>query len=435
MQKVEELPNNLTPERLPKALFDTPYFFLLESSRRGPSGRWSIAAFDPIEILEITDDSKDPFQFLQDHLQQNSVSDDLGLPFAGGWIGYLGYELYSQLEKKVPPRKPDLIPKAVFCLYDTFYLYDHLKGRAFVCGRGGTAWLQVKGQPRGVAPARASSLPKSNFTKKNYIAAIKKIKNYIAAGDCYQVNLSQRFSCKVLQDSHTLYQRLRTASPAPYAAYLNLGEAQVLSSSPECFLSVDGAHVVTRPIKGTRPRGETQEKDRRLREELVRSEKDHAELLMITDLERNDLGRVCRPGSITVADLHRIESYAQVHHQVTTIEGELASGRDVIDLLKATFPGGSITGAPKIRAMQIIHELEPDPRNVYCGAIGYIGQNGKAQFNIAIRTMILKDGETTFWGGGGIVADSNPEEEYQETLDKVKGMREACSEIHSGNNL
>lgn len=391
--------------------FETPYFFLLDSSLAGERGRYSIAAWDPLLVYETKNVSDDPFEFLQNDLRKHTPIEAPELPFAGGWIGYFGYELYSHLEKKVPPREPDLIPKAVFCFYDRFYLYDHMQKQATPLQTG----------PASDSPRRLVS----NFGKQNYIQAIQKIKNYIAAGDCYQVNLSQKFQAPVLDDPYTIYQRLRSRSPAPYAAYLNLGDTQILSSSPECFLEVTGRQVVTRPIKGTRPRGKTEKEDQRLKTELEGSSKDRAELLMITDLERNDLGRVCRPGSVEVTELRRIESFSNVHHQVATIRGELAPDKDVIDLLRATFPGGSITGAPKVRAMQIIQELEPDPRNVYCGAIGFLSLNGKAQFNVAIRTMVIKDRTAHFWAGGGIVADSDPEAEYEETLTKAQGMMES----------
>jgi para-aminobenzoate synthetase component 1 len=437
--------------------FETPYFFLLDSSLAGERGRYSIAAWDPLLVYEAKG-ADDPFEFLQNDLRRRAPIEAPDLPFAGGWIGYFGYELYSHLEKKVPPREPDLIPRAVFCFYDRFYLYDHVKQQAKLIqlqgGRGPlrssaellASFIEVasgRGAPtpapdgtllqQGATSSKSSKtsgipfLPflSSNFSQENYLNAIRRIKNYIAAGDCYQVNLSQKFQAPAIDNPYAIYQRLRSWSPAPYAAYLNLGDAQILSSSPECFLEVDSRRVVTRPIKGTRPRGKNEAEDRRLRRELEGSAKDRAELLMITDLERNDLGRVCVPGSIEVSELSRIETFAQVHHQVATIRGELSPGKDIIDLLRATFPGGSITGAPKVRAMQIIRELEPDPRNVYCGAIGFLSLNGKAQFNVAIRTMILKDGMAHFWAGGGIVADSDPEAEYEETLAKAKGMREA----------
>lgn len=433
---IQDLPPDLTPERLPTSLYEKPYFFLLESSLQ-QGARYSIAAWDPLKTLEISEDAPDPFKTIQEHLREFSFKGHADLPFSGGWIGYFGYEMYSQWVKKVPPRRPNLIPKAVFCFYDRFYLYDHLKKRPFLIamkGAGGTAnagapWPLGCHSPRENLGEefrrrrRESSSPlASNFTKHEYLNAVSKIKSYITAGDCYQVNLSQKFTTPTTEGTPRIYQRLRAISPSPYAAYLNLGTSQILSSSPECLLQVEGRNVITRPIKGTRPRGQGPEEDDELRRELDESAKDRAELLMITDLERNDLGRVCRPGSVSVPELRRIETFPQVHHLVATIRGELSPEKNAVDLVKAVFPGGSVTGAPKIRAMQIIHELENVPRDVYCGAIGYFSLNGKAQFNIAIRTMILKGGQAHFWAGGGIVADSDPEAEYQETLDKAQGI-------------
>ncbi len=393
--------------------FEKPYFFFLDSSG---GGRQSIAAWDPVKTL-ISKPGEDFFETLREEIRKTEK---------GIWIGYFGYELYSETEKKVPAREPDLIPKGIFCWY------DHTMKRT-----GPVPSENFLSPSRYALPGFAARSKKfssghpfvsSNFPRPEYLKSIKTIKDYITAGDCYQVNLSQRFTIPTEDEPYEIYQRLRTISPAPFSAFLNLGDAQILSSSPESFLELNGRKVTTRPIKGTRPRSGDPATDVGLKEELSLSTKDRAELLMITDLERNDLGRVCKPGSIRVSELQRIESYAQVHHLVSTIEGELAEGKDVIDLLKATFPGGSITGAPKIRAMEIIRELEPDPRNVYCGAIGYIDpKEGKAQFNVAIRTMILKNKTAYFWAGGGIVADSDPEKEYEETLVKAKGMREALT--------
>ena len=410
--------------------FERPYFVLLESSL---GGRYSIAASDPLYVLE----SKDGISFFEEfreRLRKTPAVDAPDLPFAGGWIGYLSYELYPETVGKVPARETALVPKAMFAFYDRFYLFDHVRNEgSWYQGDsrrgGGRLSALFAGRSGGlrVTPLPAGAL-ESNFTRDGYLAAVRRAKEYIAAGDCYQVNLSQKFTVPVSQSSPLIYERLRSFSPSPYAAYLNLGGAQILSSSPECFLEIDGKKVVTRPVKGTRPRGRDGVEDAVFKEELLSSPKDRAELLMITDLERNDLGRVCRTGSVRVRDLRTVETYPQVHHLVSTVEGELDQGRDVVDLLKATFPGGSITGAPKVRAMQIIRELEPHAREVYCGAVGYVSLNGKAQFNVAIRTMVVKDGKAHFWSGGGIVADSVPESEYEETLVKAKGLIGALTE-------
>jgi para-aminobenzoate synthetase component 1 len=255
-----------------------------------------------------------------------------------------------------------------------------------------------------------------------YHQAFNRIRDYIREGDCYQVNLAQRFQAPCTGDPWLGYRRLRAINPAPFAAYLNLPFGQVLSSSPERFLEVRGGHVETRPIKGTRPRQSDPAADAAQAGELAACGKDRAENLMIVDLLRNDLGKVCVPGSVETSRLFEVESFANVHHLVSTVTGRLAPGLDAIDLLRAAFPGGSITGAPKLRAMEIIEELEPDRRGVYCGAIGYLGFNGDMDTNIAIRTVVITAGQAHCWAGGGIVADSEWQAEYQECLDKASPM-------------
>jgi para-aminobenzoate synthetase component 1 len=249
-----------------------------------------------------------------------------------------------------------------------------------------------------------------------------RIQRYITAGDCYQVNLAQRFSAPVAGDSWLAFQALRRLNPAPYSAYLNHPACRVLSSSPERFLEVRGGRVETKPIKGTRPRAAAPEADSALARELSESLKDRAENLMIVDLLRNDLGKVCAPGSVAVPRLFGLESFATVHHLVSTVIGRLADGLDAVALLRGAFPGGSITGAPKLRSMEIIEELEPHRRGLYCGAIGWLGFNGDMDTNIAIRTLVASEGEMRFWAGGGIVADSHADAEYQECLDKAAAM-------------
>jgi len=335
-------------------------------------------------------------------------------------IGYFGYGLKNDIER-LPTRAVDdvQLPDCWFGFYDDVHLSKVGRDR-----RARRVVGDTHGRPGG------PSLPTSNFTRDAYRAMILRAKEYIAAGDVYQVNLSQRFQCEVDASPADVYLALRAANPAPYCAYLDIGDAQILSTSPECFLKIHDRHVVTRPIKGTSPR----ERDP---DELLRAPKDNAELLMITDLERNDLGKVCEFGSIRVRELKRVETYATVHHLVATVEGTLREGVRHADCVRACFPGGSITGAPKIRAMEIIDELEPHARGVYCGAIGYFGPNGESQFNIAIRTVVYqriitgKDagatgnqahGRLTFHAGGGIVADSEPDAEYKETLAKARGI-------------
>jgi len=264
----------------------------------------------------------------------------------------------------------------------------------------------------------------SNFTPDSYASAFASVQNYLKSGDCYQINLAQRFSAVASGDALGAYLTLRSLSPAPYSAFLNLPQVQILCASPERFLRVQNGRVETRPIKGTRPRGCNAQQDIRLAEELHNHPKDRAENLMIVDLLRNDLGKSCTPGSVRVPKLFEVESYANVHHLVSTVEGKLAEGRDALDVLRGCFPGGSVTGAPKLRAMQIIEQLEPHRRGIYCGAIGYVGFDGNMDSNIVIRTLVYSGDEVCCWAGGGIVADSEEKAEYQETLDKASAMLE-----------
>jgi len=332
------------------------------------------------------------------------------------------------------------VPDLFICFYDKLIITDHLEGKNFIAaiklpGEDTFPKEKIKRlktsleefspsnwEEENITFDRENTELRSNFTKPLYIEAVKKAKEYIAKGDIYQVNLSQRFETNLPVSPFKLYRTLRKINPAPFGAYLNFGEVIVASSSPERFLKVTERKVETRPIKGTRPRGKTLEEDRHLARELLRSEKDRAELIMIVDLERNDLGRVCEYGSVKVKKLVELERYPTVFHTVSTVEGILHQGKDRIDLLKATFPGGSITGAPKIRAMEIIDELEPTKRSIYTGALGYFGFNGTMDLNIVIRTFLIKNNRIYFQVGGGIVADSDPEKEYEETLHKAKAL-------------
>ncbi len=265
-----------------------------------------------------------------------------------------------------------------------------------------------------------------SMTRKAYLSAVRRAQEWIAAGDIYQVNLSYRMRADVSGGSlFPLYQKLRGSSPSPMCAWLSLGDREILCSSPELFLRVTGDRVETRPIKGTRPRFDNPGADTRSAEDLRSSTKEAAELVMITDLLRNDLGQVCRYGSVRVEDLLRLETFEHVHHLVSTVSGRLSKDMDSVDVLAACFPGGSVTGAPKIRAMQIIHELETIPRGLYCGAMGWLGFGGDACFNIAIRTLVRECGHLSYHIGAGIVADSDPAKEYEETLHKAAGIRRA----------
>ena len=374
------------------------------------------------------------------------------LPFGPGFYGYLAYDLGPYVEPTAPlsPTRDIALPDLWFGLYETVLVLDHAERRAMLVGTGpgapGSAEalaeaLGASGTPAepldAARPAREAAC---NFTRAAYLAAVARAREYIAAGDIFQVNLSRRFTVPLEPNvpgpdlrPASLYLRLRRANPAPYAAYLGLGAGRaVLSSSPELFLDLAGGRVVTRPIKGTRPRRaaepETSNFNRRARDDLLASAKDKAELVMITDLERNDLGRVCDYGSVRVTEPRALEAYEAVYHTVATVEGRLHEGCDLVDLLRATFPGGSITGAPKVRAMQIIAELEPTRRSVYTGAIGYLAPPsdaepaGRCALNIAIRTLLVAGQAVHLQAGGGIVADSDPEAEFDETSDKARAM-------------
>jgi para-aminobenzoate synthetase component 1 len=289
--------------------------------------------------------------------------------------------------------------------------------------------LAGRGKPRAGTPFRVLDAVRSNLTHERYLAALSRIEHYLREGDCYQVNFAQRFSAPAEGDPWHAYRVLRRLNGAPFGAYLQLPWCQVLCSSPERFLQVRGGRVETRPIKGTCPRGKDPVEDLLLADMLRNSAKDRAENVMIVDLLRNDLGKVCATGSVHVPGLFEVESFARVHHLVSTVRGRLAEGRSAIDLLRACFPGGSITGAPKVRAMEIIEELEPHRRGVYCGAIGYVGFDGSMDTNIAIRTLVHSDGITRLWAGGGIVADSEPEAEYRETYHKAAPLLDLLQQM------
>jgi para-aminobenzoate synthetase component 1 len=426
-----------------------PYLLFLDSSAKGSQGRYSFVAADPVAVVQ-TRGASDPLNEARALMAPYHQAPLAGLPpFQGGIGGYIGYEWGAGLERIARPPADRLAPQvsdAILALYDWVIGWDHLEEKAWIISTGmgqvdrgsrderaaaRLAWVQdrLAAPPRAVTehPAAAPP-PKSNFSQPEYETAVTRIRDYIAAGDVYQVNLAQRFHTTFTGSPLALYRRLRARNPAPFGAYLDFGGTTTLSISPERFLRLDTARTAeARPIKGTRPRGSTPERDSALARELVASEKDRAENVMIVDLLRNDLGKVCRTGSVAVTRLFALESHPTVHHLVSTVTGVLATGADAFDLLRAAFPGGSVTGAPKIRAMQIIAELERAPRGVYCGAIGYISATGAMDLNIPIRTIVLREGHVTFHAGAGIVWDSVPAAEYQETLAKAATIIEALT--------
>lgn len=415
---------------------------LLDSAdRRNQLGRYSILCAGP--LLQIIDDQ--PAAQVQQHLraalQQLGPArwpGDLRLPFGAGLVGYLAYDYGRQLESLPCLARHDIaLPDLSFGLYDWSVVSDHQLQRCWLVCHPQVPSAREQALLRqldsNAAPRQAFSLCEpfaAEQGKAQYAEAFARVQDYIHAGDCYQINLAQRFSSRYQGDPLSAYCALRERSPTPFSAYLEMAGGTLLSLSPERFIEVQNGRVETRPIKGTRPRGSSPQQDQALAEELQRSEKDRAENLMIVDLLRNDLGRSCEPGSIRVPELFSLESYPNVHHLVSSITGRLRSDSDTIDLLMRAFPGGSITGAPKIRAMQIIEELEPVRRSLYCGSVGYLGCEGQMDFNIAIRSLVCHEGSIYCWGGGGVVADSELDAEYQETLTKVGNLLDALQPGH-----
>jgi para-aminobenzoate synthetase component 1 len=382
----------------------------------------------------------DPFLLLKETL--DSANQDISgqeFPdsvFSGGALGYFGYDLGRRIEKLPSVSRDDIaLPDMAVGIYDWSLETNHQKRTCQVhflptcpleLRLRVTGYLETDVQRTCVnAQFQLTSHMTSNFTPVSYQGAFGRILDYILGGDCYQVNLAQRFSGAFCGDPWSLYKRLSAKMAAPFSAYMSGNGWSVLSFSPERFLSLDECKVFAQPIKGTRPRSSNQEEDKRLALELVSSSKDRAENLMIVDLLRNDLGRSCVPGSIRVPDLFRHEQFVNVHHLVSDIRGELDESKSATDLLRGCFPGGSITGAPKIRAMEIIDELEPNRRSVYCGSIGYIGFDGSMDTNIAIRTLVCDQQQIHCWAGGGIVADSEQQLEYEETFHKINALLEA----------
>jgi len=382
----------------------------------------------------------DPFELIKQSMQPYEVMSG-DLPFTGGAVGYFGYDLARRLEhlSSIASNR-DGIPSLQVGIYDWAVVVDHRNKTACLVSNGFDArthqnWdalcalfdLPAQDYDAGAECFTVTSPIQSNMDKYTYAHAFRVIQRYIHEGDCYQVNLAQRFSAKVSGDGWLAYRKLREISPAPFMAYMNLGGMQVLSGSPERFLQLVDGHVETRPIKGTRPRADDAALDAQYAEELQSSLKDKAENLMIVDLLRNDIGKNCETGSVKADKLFQLQSFANVHHLVSIVSGRLQTTKTALDLLRGSFPGGSVTGAPKLRAMEIIEELEPHRRGVYCGAIGYIGFDGNMDTNIAIRTAVYiadgnSKGEISFYAGGGIVADSELEKEYTETLDKASSM-------------
>ena len=494
---IHEIQTAHTPETLVAQLHGLPGVMLLRSALfDSPASRYSLVLARPFltfrssgsrcEIVSAYQLSTNnhqlqfgnPWHILDALMARYELLDEADQPFPlGGCFGYWGYDLKNFVEPQLPRRAiNDLeLPDCHVGFHDSLVVFDHRLGKTWIVSTGLAAdgsrsetrakeqmefWqkkLTADAEGRAGSPlpaerrARSDAPYQSNLTRAGFLAAVARAQRYIRAGDIYQVNLSQRLTVGVqalacspdtlkrgLQRGHQsfawkLFQRLTAVSPAPFAAFLDCGDFQIASSSPELFLRVSGAHILTRPIKGTRPRHAEPTRDAQLAYELQTSAKELAELVMITDLLRNDLGKVCEYGSVQVPELARLEKFAQVQHLVSTVEGRLRGDVTHFAALASCFPGGSITGAPKIRAMEIIDELEPVTRGPYTGALGYLGFNRESQLSILIRAAVCKNNLAHFHVGAGIVADSVPEAEYDETLAKAAGFLAALN-LESANS-
>ena len=372
-----------------------------------------------------------PFKILDELLTRNKVVEKTNIPLIGGCMGYISYDTGRIIEKISDSSDEDFkIPHMKFVFYRNIIIFDLMENKQYISyfeGEEKTVEVIIEKIEQIEVKKEEFSYNQedkfiSNFTKESYKKSITRLKEYIRSGDVYIANMTQRFYCHNEEDSFTIYKKLREINKAPFSAYLNFHDFQIISSSPERFIQIKDRIAHTRPIKGTRPRGNTIEEDEKNKMELINSEKDKSELLMIVDLERNDFSKVCKPGTVKVKELFALEEYATVFHLVSTIEGELQDDVSAVKVMKECFPGGSITGAPKIRAMEIIEELEGLKRNIYTGAIGYFDFRGNSDFNIAIRTILKKDNKAYFGVGGGITYESIEEDEYLETLDKAKAL-------------
>jgi anthranilate synthase component 1 len=445
------------------------YAFLLESVEGGEHmGRYSFLGKDPFLILRgregqtvteragVTTDSEKPFVDTLRELMNSFQSPFVpGLPrFTGGAVGYLGYDTAAWFEPTA--KRADDAPvsrdDAGFMLFDTVLAFDHVQHRILLIANARIsgdedlkslyqfACAKIEFLERELERALSIKRPEggsavnlvSNMPQATYESIVKKAKEYIAAGDIYQVVLSQRFEAEIGVDAFTVYRALRHVNPSPYMFFIRMGDRSIVGSSPEMLVRVEGRHAITHPIAGTRPRGKSEEEDVRLGEELKRNEKEKAEHVMLVDLGRNDIGRVCDYGTVRVPTFMTLERYSHVMHLVSVVEGQLAEGRDRLDALVSCFPAGTVSGAPKVRAMQIINELEPTRRGLYAGAVGYLDFAGNLDFCIAIRTILLEGGKAYIQAGAGIVADSNPTAEYEETRDKARAMIRALELAQAG---
>jgi para-aminobenzoate synthetase component I len=446
--KVSELPYYRDSASLfAKVASESWSMFLDSAYPQIDMGRYDIIVSRPVITLETYGDNthiiendtqkkqssnEEPFELVKQYL--GSCDENLSaLPFCGGALGYFSYDLGRHVETLPEIAKQDInMPDMAIGIYDWAVVVDHHLRRTWLASycrfeNTKTIWpelLELFSSDSGNEDQgfQIKTDVKSNMSREEYASAFDRIKNYIVDGDCYQVNLAQRFSAEFEGDSWSAYLQLRQVNPAPFSSYINIPSGAVLSSSPERFLRVIDNQVETKPIKGTKHRSDFAYEDKALAVSLLESEKDRAENLMIVDLLRNDISKSCESGSVVVPKLFSLETYATVHHLVSTISGRLSKNKDVLDLLRDCFPGGSITGAPKLRSMEIIEELEPHRRSVYCGSIAYIGFDRNMDSNICIRTLVQYENKLYFHVGGGIVWDSIVDAEYKECFDKAAAM-------------
>lgn len=449
---VEELTPAPDPWQIAQTFSSQPHLIFFDSSERHPEkGRYSFIAADPIAwqvVDRVEFGASDPFAKLAGLVAAFPTETLAGLPpFQGGLAGLFAYGLGHAIERLPGPQFDEFqVPALAVGLYDWVIGVDHLQERAWLFARDSSRLKAVRrhleqtstAEPRGLGeqsilfdelapqyPLEGHPQVTSTFDRSTYLQTVYRAMEYIHAGDCFQVNIAQRLLSPLREPPLHVYARLRKRNPAPFSGYFDLGSFAIASASPERFLKVNDRSIETWPIKGTRPRGKTPEEDNAHSVQLATSDKDRAENVMIVDLLRNDLGRVCEYGSISVPRVCQLETYRYVHHLVSGVAGKLRKDRTAFDLLRAAFPGGSVTGAPKVRAMEIISELEPTARGPYCGSLGYIGFDGAMDSNILIRTFTLGKGWMQFPVGGGVVADSDPAREYAETLHKAAGLLEA----------
>lgn len=453
-----------TPVTAYLKLKDKGYSFLLESAEGGEKwGRYSFIGCTPILIITYQDERvkisgpegrdiyervNDPLPLLRETLKEFHLAQLSDLPrFQGGLIGYFSYDIVRCFERLPNISIKDLsIPEAVFVLPKTLIIFDHVKHTVKIVSfvdlrkerelkkayEGAISSiekniLQLRSPLNYGSKAISISTISSNFSKESFMSAVDRIRSYIFSGDAIQVVLSQRLSTKIDGDDFSIYRALRSINPSPYMFYLNFDKLKLIGSSPEILVRLEGDLITLRPIAGTRPRGRDENEDLALEEELLNDPKERAEHIMLVDLGRNDVGRVSRPGTVRVTDLMVIERYSHVMHIVSNVTGRLQEGKDAFDVLKACFPAGTVSGAPKIRAMEIIEEFEPTRRGPYAGAVGYFSLSGDMDFCITIRTVVIWEDMLHVQVGAGIVADSVPEREYEETMNKAKAMLKAIN--------